>query len=235
MNIWDDPPQKVVIDSANLRSFFYRKAFRCALGSVSFSSCKLLTTLATECTEFGTVNAIDEYLSQIPLLENLTLKCCETPESIQISHSNLKSLKLQNCWPLSKAEINTPNLRFFQLHGQIIHLFTFRYCSGLLNAELLLGTGSFAGTEWFWFVKLRNFLESFSKCKLLSLTCCIEGFPEELRDNDMLPDPLCELRHLRIMSRKLPIAHYASFVDALVELFPCKNPFSEDFCCRYLH
>ncbi|PON48554.1 F-box domain containing protein [Trema orientale] len=96
VSIWDDPPQKVVIDSANLRSFFYRKAFRCALGSVSFSSCKLLTTLAMECTEFGTVNAIDEYLSQIPLLENLTLKSCKTPESIQISHSNLKSLKLQN-------------------------------------------------------------------------------------------------------------------------------------------
>ncbi|PON48555.1 hypothetical protein TorRG33x02_320040 [Trema orientale] len=42
----------------------------------------------------------------------------------------------------------------------------------------------------------------------------------------MLPDPLCELRHLRIMSRKLPIAHYASFVDALVELFPCVKALS---------
>ena len=41
----------------------------------------------------------------------------------------------------------------------------------------------------------------------------------------MLPDPLYELRHLNIKSFRLPIAHYANFVDALVELFPCVETF----------
>ncbi|XP_062094931.1 uncharacterized protein LOC133800862 [Humulus lupulus] len=216
----DDTAQNVVVDAVNLQSFTYTRAFN-SHGSLRFSNCKLLKTLQIERTKINTANAFDEYLSQIPFLENLKLKSCQMYEGIQISHSNLKCLVVRECYRLPKVELNTPNLRYFKYSGPIITFSKFRYCSGSLIAKLELYTGSLDGTEWFWFIKLRNFLEIFSDCELLYLTCHIEGFPEELRNYDMLPDPFYELRHVKISSRAFAIAQHANFFDALVELFPC--------------
>ncbi|PON48556.1 F-box domain containing protein [Trema orientale] len=215
----ENPPQNVVINAPNLQYFLYQRSSY-PLGSVGFSNCKLLTTLRIERTEFGTANALDEHLSQIPLLENLMVKACRLREGIRISHSNLKSLTLQHNWRLKKAEIDTPNLRFFKYVGGIFHVSTFRYSSGLLKAELRLASSVFDCTEWFWFIRLRNFLESFSNCKILSLHCYLEGCAEELRDSDMLPDPFYELTHLSISNLSLPITQYSSFLKAMVEIFP---------------
>lgn len=167
-----DLAQKVVIDAVNLRHFTYDRTFR-APGIVSFSDCKSLTSLHIH-GDLSTAWKINEYISKIPLLEDLILDGFKIPESIQISHSNLKSLKFKGCWCFSNAEINTPNLRLFRYCGGIPHVCTFKYCSGFLDAELDLYTGSLDGTEWFWFIKLRNFLEIFSNCKVLSLACWLE-------------------------------------------------------------
>ncbi|XP_030478998.1 F-box/FBD/LRR-repeat protein At5g53840 isoform X1 [Cannabis sativa] len=223
----DDIPQNVFIDSVNLQSFTYTKAFN-AQGLLRFSNCKLLKTLQIERTKISTGNAFDEYLSQIPFLENLKLKSCQINEgvTVQISHSNLKSLVVSGCFRLCKVECNTPNLRYFKYSGGILKLFKFKYCSGLLNAKLELYTGSFDGTEWFWFIRLRNFLEIFRDCEVLSMAVHLEGFPEELRNYDMLPDPFYELKHLKITNSMFPISQQANFFNAFVELFPCVETFS---------
>ncbi|XP_024019263.1 F-box/LRR-repeat protein At1g06630 [Morus notabilis] len=216
----EDLAQKVVIDAANLQYLSYTRTFR-PPGTISFSNCKSLTTLHIDRAVFTTVCTIDKYISQIPLLENLVLDGCEMPGIIHISHSNLRSLKFRRCWRLKKAEIDMPNLRSFRYYGgAIFHISTFKYCSGFLEAKLKLYTGSLDCTEWFWFIRLRNFLESFSNCKVLTLDCHLEGFTEKLRDNYFLPDPLYELKHLEITNLSLPIDDYSSFVDAMVGLFP---------------
>ncbi|GMN56280.1 hypothetical protein TIFTF001_025383 [Ficus carica] len=225
ISICDDLAQKVVIDAVNLRHFTYDRTFR-APGIVSFLNCKSLTSLHLRGIDFNTAATIDDYISQIPLLETLILDSCRMQKSIQISHSSLKSLVFKSCWSFRKAEINTPNLCFFRYCGGIFHIPTFRYRSGFLDAKLDLVTGSFDCTEWFWFIRLRNFLESFSNCKVLALGCYLEGFTEQLRDNHFLPDPFYELKHFKITNRSLPIENYSSFVDAMVELFPCVETLS---------
>ena len=88
--------------------------------------------------------------------------------SVWITHSNLKSLSLQTCFRLSRAEIDMPNLRWFSYFGGIYQYSKFKHCSGLLNVRLALATRNL---DWFWFIKLRNFLESFSECNVLTLNC----------------------------------------------------------------
>ncbi|KAM6561879.1 hypothetical protein CsatB_021877 [Cannabis sativa] len=213
----------VVIKAEKLESFVYIRALN-SPGVVRFLNCRLLTSLRIERADFGQPDAIDDYIKQIPLLENLALLDCGLTGtgSFVISHSNLKSLRIQSCWGLLKAEINTPNLCCFRYCGIIFQLSTFRYSSsGLVKAEIELATGSIERTEWFWFVELRNFLEIFSKCNALKLRCYIHGFTEELRDYNLLPDPFYEAKHLTITNRKLPIADYARLVGAMMKLFPC--------------
>ncbi|KAF4401348.1 hypothetical protein G4B88_001542 [Cannabis sativa] len=146
--------------------------------------------------------------------------------SVQISHSNLKSLVVTGCYRMRKVEFNTPNLRYFKYSGGIFTISKFRYCSGLLDVKLELYTGSLDGTELFWFVRLRNFLEIFSDCGALNLSFHLEGFPEELRHYDMLPDPFYQLTHLKITNRMFPISQQANFFNAFVELFPRVETFS---------
>ncbi|PON48552.1 F-box domain containing protein [Trema orientale] len=223
VSYYDCSAPNVAIEAKNLRSFVYIRSLNTP-GGISFLNCKLLTSLQIERVDFGPPDAIDEYISQIPLLENLAIldSGLTGTGSFQISHSNLKSLKIQDCWGLSKAEINTPNLCFFKYGGSIFQLSTFRYCSsGLLKAEVEVATGSLEWTQWFWFINLRNFLESFTKCKALTVHCYLQGFPEELEDHCLLPDPLYEVKHLNITNRKLPTAGYARLVGAMIELFPC--------------
>ncbi|XP_062109953.1 uncharacterized protein LOC133821817 isoform X2 [Humulus lupulus] len=213
----------VVIKAEKLESFIYTRALN-SPGSISFLSCRLLKSLQIERADFGQPDAIEDYIKQIPLLENLALLDCGLTGtgSFLLSHSNLKSLRIQCCWGLLKAEINTPNLCYFRYCGTIFQLTTFRYsCSGLLKAEIELTTGSMERTEWFWFIKLRNFLQIFSRCKALKVHCYIQGFTEEHRDYNLLPDPLYEAKHLNITNRKLPIADYACFLGAMIKLFPC--------------
>ncbi|GMN56277.1 hypothetical protein TIFTF001_025389 [Ficus carica] len=165
-------PQKFLIDAANLQHFSYYRMSD-PPDSVSFLNCKSLSSLCIGCN-FNTAWAIDEFISQLPLLENLTLTNSGSRiarKSIQISHTNLKSLTFNGRWCLSETEIYTPNLRFFRYRGRIFHFPTFRYCSGYLDAKLHLLDGSSLCSGWFWFIKLRNFLESFSNCRVLTLFC----------------------------------------------------------------
>ena len=176
VSYYDGSAPNVVIEAENLQSFFYIRALN-SPGGISFLNCKLLKSLQIENVDFGPPDAIQEYISQIPLLENLAILDCGLTGTgtFQISHSNLKSLKIQGCCGLSKAEIITPNLRLFKFGGTIFQLSKFSYCySGLLKAEIDLATGSLVQTEWFWFIKLRNFLEFFSNCKALTLHCYLQ-------------------------------------------------------------
>ena len=167
---WEDQAPDIVVEAANLRSFSYSRAFN-PVSSVCFSNCRSLTSVEIECVYFGTVSAIDECISQIPSLENLTLDECEMRSGVRITHSNLKSLNLQSCFGLLRAEIDTPNLRWFSYCGGIYQFSRFKHCSGLLNVRLALGARNLG---WVWFINLRNFLESFSDCNVLTLTCYLE-------------------------------------------------------------
>ncbi|KAF4401349.1 hypothetical protein G4B88_001543 [Cannabis sativa] len=223
-NMFGNTAKYISIDAMNLQSFTYIRSLN-SRGSVRvLKNCKFLKSMIIENTTFHTADEFEECLSQIPFLEYLNLECChmvEEKEGVQISHSNLKSLVVRRCFSLHKAEFNTPNLRFFEYSGAVITLFKFGYCSGKLNAKIELYTGYLDGTEWFWFVKLRNFVEILTDCEVLSMALHIEGFPEELRNNDMLPDPFFELRHLNISSSRYLISQYANFFDPLVKIFPC--------------
>ena len=172
VSVGKDWPQTFLIDAANLQHFSYYR-MSTPLDSVSFLNCKSLSSLCIGCN-FNTVWAIDEFISQLPLLENLTLNNSDSriaTKSIRISHTNLKSLTFNGRWSLSETEINTPNQRFFHYLGRIFHFSTFRYCSGYLDVKLHLLDGSSLCSGWFWFIKLRNFLESFSNCRVLTLFC----------------------------------------------------------------
>lgn len=167
---YDNLASKVVIEAENLQSFYYDRCFNCP-GTITFSNSKSLTSLHIEQCKFLTASALDEIISRIPILENLTLEWCVWPDVIRITHSNLKSLRLPEGLGDGKAEINTPNLRFFSYSGAMDLFSTFRYSSGILNANLVFGTRN---TEWFWYIKLRNFLECFSECNMVKLTCYLE-------------------------------------------------------------
>ena len=172
----DDTAERVVIDAASLRSLSYERSLRAA-GIVRLFNCRSLTSLTIVGIRFdpesGT-NPVQDYVSQIPVLEDLTLDDCEFSGVIQISHWNLRRLSMERNFGDMKVEIWTPNLRFFKYFGFVFDFLAFRYDYGFLEAKLGLCTCSLGDTEWFWFVKLRNFLEIFNKCYSLTLDCFVE-------------------------------------------------------------
>ncbi|GMN56281.1 hypothetical protein TIFTF001_025384 [Ficus carica] len=215
---YENLPPKVVIEAPNLQSFSYIRSFNSAGGIVFSTTMKSLTSLRIDRCHFVSVSSIDELIAQIPNLEDLALESSKFLDGTRISHSNLKILKLHWCKGFTELEIDTPSLSFFCYYGRIVQFSTFRYCSGILNAQLIMGSPD---TEWFWFIKLRNFLECLRDCRAVKLRGYLEGFSEQLKNDNFLPDPFSEMRHLDISNRTLRITDFSCFVYAMLELFPC--------------
>ena len=48
----------------------------------------------------------------------------------------------------------------------------------------------------------------------------MQGFPDEIRDYDFLPDPFETIMHLTLKNKNLAMEDCIHFVGAMVELFP---------------
>ena len=151
--------KNIVIDAFNLQSF--ETTTSCEINLVHCKSLKSITL----CNATITDDWIGNNVSELLLLENLTLCGCRFLKEIKIYNQQLKRFELLWCDKLVKADIEAPNLDSFDYKGFPFPEITL-LCSGRTHANLYLST-NFLTTQWF--ENLKNFLVFFGHCKILSL------------------------------------------------------------------
>ena len=151
--------KNIVIDAFNLQSF--ETTTSCEINLVHCKSLKSITLCDATITDDWIGNNVSELL----LLENLTLCGCRFLKEIKIYNQQLKRFELLWCDKLVKVDIEAPNLDSFDYKGFPFPEITL-LCSGRTHANLYLST-NFLTTQWF--ENLKNFLVFFGHCKILSL------------------------------------------------------------------
>lgn len=61
----------------------------------------------------GDVVRVQEFISNFPLLEDLSINWCRSLKRFKIISNRLKHLIFRNCWNLKAIEVDTPNLLSF--------------------------------------------------------------------------------------------------------------------------
>ncbi|KAJ4718035.1 F-box protein [Melia azedarach] len=159
-----------------------------------------------------------DILSDINIATCLHLGLCYELESIKISSSSLKRLRISRCMNLVEVKFETPNLTKFGYEGEIIS-----FSSGVLS---LLETdfyicSSNIDNEWYVkFVELITKFHGFSKVlNLQSDSGQIAIVPSALRQ--ILPPPLSGAKHLNF-AINMPFKSFpiAQVLDGLLWMSP---------------
>ena len=159
-----EPLKNIVMDAFNLQSLEMRLNSSCEINLVHCKSLKNLILHNATITD----DWIENLVSELLLLENLTLSSCGFLKEIKICNQHLKCFHLISCIKLVKAEIEAPNLISFVYSGYLSTFFPeINFLSSSPTHAKLYLSAYFHTTEWF--MNLKNFLVVFGHCKMLWL------------------------------------------------------------------
>ncbi|XP_031405394.1 uncharacterized protein LOC116214198 isoform X2 [Punica granatum] len=176
---------------------------------------------SVRCLEFTGLYKTDEwfcqFLSELPLLESLTLNGCRLLERIWISNPLLKKILIMNCDDLLDITIDTPKLSSFSYEAEttLPSIWTKNH-----------GLGCAVGFRFYfwrepttlWFQELQNFLTEWStafRCPELTVHLYQrdEGLKDEVNKNVALSAP--GILHLKLLVLGPPQSSYPLILDGL--------------------
>ncbi|KAL5547400.1 hypothetical protein UlMin_007087 [Ulmus minor] len=179
----------LLVEAVNLQSFVYDSfGFECNLDLVS---CKNVRNLTLNHVDFFRFPSLEDVISELPILESLTAKCCRIRI---IQCQNLKVLVLETIiedegdeWDREiEITVNTPNLVSF--HYEV---FNFK-CKVLLNSPNLEEAhikvdynGLRKKIDMNWYIDMIDFLSYFDCSKVVSLSGSIAECEASKSRNEM--------------------------------------------------
>ncbi|KAF5765312.1 putative F-box domain, leucine-rich repeat domain superfamily, F-box-like domain superfamily [Helianthus annuus] len=186
---------------------------------MSLVSCKKLTSVSYN----GYSNDFPNFLSNFPLVENLTLVSESGCKSLKLSSHSLRTLLLHSHCDLEKIELSTPNLGVFIYsrsawypYPEIRHLPHLKECMRCYPDRYI---------DARWFQKLRLFLDKKNGFKALNLYICTDQYIvlqkfmvlEKMKEIELPP---YELEHIELhFEQHKESSDHAAFVDALLNNF----------------
>ncbi|KAL5702653.1 hypothetical protein ACHQM5_027844 [Ranunculus cassubicifolius] len=156
------------------------------------------------------VKLLDDFLSKCPVLEVLSLKCCEfvAIEGLNISSSRLKKLIIVSygtnygCSKHYDIKISAPRLTFLKCRDYIRKTFSLDNLSALVSADIdMKKNESFGplGTKEEYANRVVKFLDGLYHLESLSLSApSLKTFSSALVELQRLPTKLSNLRNLKI-------------------------------------
>ncbi|PWA54420.1 F-box domain, Leucine-rich repeat domain, L domain-like protein [Artemisia annua] len=138
--------------------------------SVKLGSCKQLRTLYLDGSFFPTSIGFSEFFNNFPFIENLSLSLHGQCNSLVVSSPSLRKFVLYDECDLEEIDINTPNLILFSYANECNFRNPCKFKKidlGELNARMECHIIN--GVDSLWFKKLRQFLESANRFKVLKL------------------------------------------------------------------
>lgn len=156
--LYSNEVESIKIDVSNLQTFSFASSMGNWPRSIDLVTCTSLKELKLSGVGYTANWFPQPLISQLPSLEVLEFQNCTASEGFRISSQRLKRLAFRNCRKLSVAEIDTPNLEFFE------------YCccddpfipikgSDQLQMHLRF---SLSGKTVDWLVKLKHFFSKLS-------------------------------------------------------------------------
>ncbi|XP_050280144.1 putative F-box/LRR-repeat protein At4g00320 [Quercus robur] len=165
-----------------------------------------------------TDSCFNYHISQLPLIEYLSVYWCDKLESIKISSHRLKTLHILKCDKLVEVEINTPKLcKLSYLGGNTISF------SVTALAYLSKATYQMLHSDAPWNVKKMELLANLSNSKLLELLNINSTkdmvIPKELRD--IVSSPSYRVKQLKVeISKSFTTHEFIELVDSLLWISP---------------
>ncbi|PON68669.1 F-box domain containing protein [Trema orientale] len=163
-------------------------------GIINLSDCRLIRNLSIDLNSNIDDQLLEDMISKLPLLEDLSLSRCQLLKQVKISSERLRSFAFdkQGNDNEVKATMGTPNLVSFSYKGDIDFGITMISPNVQLNGSIVIN-GSYRC------ICMLNFLLSLNcSWNILSLHV-VSGkvlfFPEEVR---ICPPPLAKLKHLKV-------------------------------------
>ncbi|GKD04575.1 F-box domain containing protein [Tanacetum coccineum] len=207
-------PERIVVEAPNL-SYFLLRSNKDKAPSMFMASCKKLTTF---CYSGSPLKRLNDFLSNFPFLENVSLDLSSHADNLKLSSHFLMRLKLRSDYDLEDIDLNTPRLPLLdyydQYWGDDIGPLSRKH-SSMSKGCMKCVAHNFP--DILWYQKLRKFLEKnsiFNVLKLVIYSKLIDV--EELK---LIQLPPYELEHVKLKLRsflldKTPL--YVPLVDAVL-------------------
>ncbi|XP_065631101.1 uncharacterized protein LOC111995127 [Quercus suber] len=206
--------ETVELESSNIYHVHIQQFEASKINLVPCKNLKLLMLGKLHITD----SCFNYHISQLPLIEYLSVYWCDKLESIKISSHRLKTLHILKCDKLVEVEINTPMLcKLSYLGGNTISF------SVTALAYLSKATYQMLHSDAPWNVKKIELLANLSNSKLLELLNISSMkdmvMPKELRDT--LSSPSYKVKQLMVQILKSFTAdEFIEHVDNLLWISP---------------
>ncbi|XP_062082934.1 F-box/LRR-repeat protein At3g26922-like [Humulus lupulus] len=201
---------QIQVDAINLESLVVESI---SLDQINLSSCKKIRNLTLSnvyCMNNNHPSSLEVLMSNIPLIENLTLSICNPlkSEHLKIPSQYLKSFCFDNCTPSCGQGVmkvvtleSAPNLAYFCYVGNINFSISMESSSGSLNGEFIILEGQ-RDYDTKWYTDMMNFLVNL-KCSWNIVTLHVSTYkaliwPENLKN--ICRYPLLNWKHLRVIT-----------------------------------
>lgn len=161
----------VEINSPNLETFVY-KAGHGEIASFHFGGRGFgnIKTLAVNGFLGLRNKSLEEFISACILLKNLYLNSCAIPKGhLEIYSLTLKTLVVHGCDHLHFAEIQAPQLFYFQYVGQLENFPTLNFAPCDLDADLLLVSKPSIDIDYAQLINLKNHLRNTDQTRILTI------------------------------------------------------------------
>ncbi|KAM6576910.1 hypothetical protein CsatB_028747 [Cannabis sativa] len=203
LELKDTVYDELQVEAINLESLVLCGA---SVHNINLSACKKIRNLSFYDTSYHCKPSLNALISQIPLLENLTLVTKEKyKDHVKISGQQLKSFNFMNCYfgPCNITIGTAPEFEYFCYEGYIDLSISIKP-SNSLSGKIVIFEGDNDGYEDYdanWFTDMSNFLLNLN-CSWNTFSLHVEKYesliwPEKLK-RICRGSPLLNWKHLKV-------------------------------------